>query len=135
MRPPNRAKRRADPVYRRAAFNLRLRADGQLFELPPGKTTIGSSPRCNVRIEQPGVQPLHCLIVDGPEGLRVRSWVANTTLNGAPFEESALAVGDCLSLGPVELEVIDPQAAMPQPKAVEAPVVESKDAEASSRGT
>ena len=49
---------------------LRLRADGQVLELPPGKTTIGSSPRCNVRIEQPGVQPLHCLIVEGPEGLR-----------------------------------------------------------------
>jgi uncharacterized coiled-coil DUF342 family protein len=108
---------------------LRLRADGQLFELPPGKTTIGSSPRCNVRIEQPGVQPLHCLIVDGVDGLRVRSWVANTTLNGMPFEESALAVGDCLSLGPVELEVIDPLAVAAQPKTVEAPVVESKDAE------
>src|SRR3954454_6121903 len=99
---------------------LRLRANGQLFELPTGKTTIGSSPRCNVRIEQPGVQPLHCLIVEGPEGLRVRSWVANTTLNGVPFEESALAVGDCLSLGRVELEVIDPQAGRLQ-VAIEAP--------------
>jgi hypothetical protein len=113
---------------------LRLRANGQLFELPPGKTTIGSSPRCNVRIEQPGVQPLHCLIVDGPEGLRVRSWVANTELNGAPFDESALAVGDCLSLGPVELEVFDPLAAVSQPKVVEAPVVESKDAELARSG-
>ena len=110
-------------------IQLRLRADGQVLELLPGKTTIGSSPRCNVRIEQPGVQPLHCLIVDGPEGLRVRSWVANTTLNGVPFEESALAVGDCLSLGSVEFEVVDPRAEMSQPKAVEAPAAESKDAE------
>ena len=107
------------PSVSTGRVQLRLRADGQVLELPPGKTTIGSSPRCNVRIEQPGVQPLHCLIVEGPEGLRVRSWVANTTLNGVPFEESALAVGDCLSLGPVELEVIDPRAGMPQPTAVE----------------
>ncbi len=91
---------------------LRLRTDGQLLDLPAGKTTIGSSPRCNVRIQQPGVQPLHCLIVDGPEGLRVRSWAGNTKLNGVPFEESALGLGDCLSLGPVELDVVDPEAAV-----------------------
>ncbi len=108
---------------------LRLRADGQLFEVPPGKTMIGSSPRCNLRIQQPGVQPLHCLIVDGPEGLRVRSWVANTNLNGSPFEESALSVGDCLSLGPVEVEIIDPRVGLSQAAAVEVPVVESKEAE------
>jgi hypothetical protein len=42
-----------------------------------------------VRIEHPGVQPLHCLIVEGPEGLRIRSWVANTTLNGVPFSIEA----------------------------------------------
>jgi len=42
---------------------LRMRPDGQLFDLPHGKTTIGSSPRCNVRIEHIGVQPLHCLVV------------------------------------------------------------------------
>ena len=110
-------------------IQLRLRTDGQVFDLPPGKATIGSSPRCNVRIERPGIQPLHCLIVDGPEGLRVRSWVANTALNGVPFEESPLAVGDCLSLGPIELDVIDTLATTSQPATVESPVAESKDAE------
>src|SRR4051812_48301388 len=91
-------------------IQLRLRANGELRELPLGKATIGSSPRCNVRIEQPGVQPLHCLVVAAGECLRVRSWSANTTLNGVPFEESPLVVGDCLSLGTVELDVIDPSA-------------------------
>ena len=63
-------RRRANrPTYPTGRVQLRLRADGQVLELPPGKTTIGSSPRCNVRIEQPGVQPLHCLIVEGAEGL------------------------------------------------------------------
>src|SRR5262249_43524562 len=69
--------------------------------------TIGSSPRCNVRIEQPGVQPLHCLISESADGLRIRSWAASTTLNGKAFEESKLAVGDCLTLGTVELQVVD----------------------------
>lgn len=110
-------------------LQLRLRADGQVLNLLSGKTTIGSSPRCNIRIEQPGVQPLHCLIVDGPAGLRVRSWAGNTKLNGAAFEESALDLGDCLSLGPVELEIIDPQAGRSLPEAVEAPIGDTRKTE------
>src|SRR4051794_8479312 len=106
-------------------IHLRLRADGQLVELPPGKTTIGSSPRCNVRIQQPGVQPVHCLIVHAPEGLTVRSWARDTRLNGVSFVESSLGLGDCLSVGPVDLEVIDPQAAAPAAPAKEAPAEEA----------
>jgi hypothetical protein len=110
-------------------IQLRLRTDGRLLELLPGRTTIGSSPRCNIRIERPGVQPLHCLIVEGPEGLRIRSWAANATLNSVPFEESALGVGDWLSLGTVEIDVIDPAAATTQPLVLEAPATESNDTE------
>ncbi len=91
--------------------HLRLRADGQLLELPLGKTTIGSSPRCNLRIQQPGVQPLHCLIVHGPEGLSVRRWAADTQLNGATFDDASLAAGDRLVLGGVELELVKSQSA------------------------
>lgn len=91
-------------------IQLRLRGDGQLFDIEPGKTTIGSSPRCNLRIQRPGVQPVHCLIVDGPEGLTVRRWAGTTKLNGKPFEESVLVLGDCLSVGPVDLEIIGPPA-------------------------
>jgi chromosome segregation ATPase len=107
------------------AIQLRFSSSGQLVELPPGKATIGSSPRCNVRIEQPGVQPLHCLISDSAGGLRIRSWAANTTLNGRTFEETTLAVGDCLGLGTVELQVVD--SVMPQvetaPTSVPTPAV------------
>lgn len=112
-----------------SSVQLRLRTDGRVLELLPGRTTIGSSPRCNIRIERPGVQPLHCLIVEGPEGLRVRSWVSDTTLNGARFEESALVAGDCLSLGAVELEIVDPRVAMSQPRAVEVPAAKLTGAE------
>src|SRR4051794_35128092 len=88
-------------------LQLRLRSDGQVLDLVNGKTTIGSSPRCNIRLEQPGVQPLHCLIVDGPDGLRARSWAGNTKLNGVAFGDSPLSLGDCLSVGTVELEIVD----------------------------
>ena len=99
----------------RASLNrvqLRLRADGQLLELPMGKTTIGSSPRCNLRLQQPGVQPLHCLIVHGPEGLSVRRWAKDTQLNGRAFDDAPLAEGDCLALGGVELELVPSQSAV-----------------------
>lgn len=96
----------SDPVQ------LRLQADGQLLELPLGKTTIGSSPRCNLRIPQPGVQPLHCLIVRGPEGLSVRRWAADSQLNGLPFDDAPLSAGDRLVLGGVELELVISQPAV-----------------------
>jgi hypothetical protein len=114
----------SNPADGASRVQLRLRADGQLVELPPGKTTIGSSPRCNVRIQQPGVQPVHCLIVHGPEGLTVRSWARDTRLNGVSFVESSLGLGDCLSVGPVELEVIDRQAPVTTEPAKQQPAEE-----------
>jgi hypothetical protein len=102
--------RASNQAHATERIHLRLCSDGRVVEILPGKTIIGSSPRCNVRIQQPGVQPVHCLIVDGPEGLTVRSWARDTRLNGVSFVESPLGSGDCLSIGPVELEVINPQA-------------------------
>src|SRR5690349_15643067 len=87
-------------------FHLRFRVGGELVELPVGKTTIGSSPRCGLRIDRPGVQPVHCLIVHGPEGLSVRRWATDTQLNGAPFNDARLNAGDCLAVGGVELELV-----------------------------
>src|SRR5262245_12209299 len=94
-----------------ARIRLRLRADGRLLDLLSGKTTIGSSPRCNVRIQELGVQPLHCLVVQSDDGLRVRSWASDSKLNGESFVEAGLAVGDCLTLGSVDIEVVDPAVA------------------------
>src|SRR4051812_31645760 len=88
---------------------LRVRSDGQLLELPLGKTTVGSSPRCNLRLQQPGIQPVHCLIVRGEKGLLVRRWAADTRLNGLAFDEAPLKSGDCLELGSVELELVQEQ--------------------------
>src|SRR5690349_19190406 len=87
-------------------IQLRMRSDGQLFDLAEAKTTIGSSQRCNVRLEQAGVQPLHCLIVHSADGLRIRSWATTAKLNGESFLEAPLAAGDCFTVGPVEFEVV-----------------------------
>ena len=79
---------------------------GNLLELPVGKTMVGSSPRCNLRLQQPGIQPVHCLIVRGDDGLTVRRWATDTQLNGLAFDEAPLKSGDCLVLGGVELELV-----------------------------
>ena len=90
----------------RIRLRIRGQAAEQLVALPCGKTTVGSSPRCNIRIQQPGVHPLHCLIVHEADGLTVRRWAADTLLNGESFDDARLAAGDHLSLGPVDLEIV-----------------------------
>ena len=93
-------------------YELRLHGgteDERLIPIPPGKHSIGSGPRCSLRLQYEGVQPLECLIVRDDVGLRVRRWSEDTRLNGVPFDEASLTAGDILSLGPVELEVVVPQ--------------------------
>ena len=87
---------------------LRLRGDGDRERVVPllaGKSTIGSSPRCTVRIVQPGVAPVHCLLVSGDGRMSVRRWASDACLNGAPFDDAVLEVGDRLTIGPAELQV------------------------------
>jgi FHA domain len=107
-RQPKTSATEVDAVQR---FRLRIRNDGtneQLVDLTHGKTTIGSSPRCLVRIQQPGVHPLHCLILQEGDSLSVRRWAAGTRLNGNPFDEAPLAPGDRLSVGVAELVIEGP---------------------------
>ncbi len=80
--------------------------DERPISIPPGKHSIGSGPRCSLRLEAVGVQPMECLIVNDANGLRVRRWSENARVNGQSFDETSLAPGDVLMLGPVELEVI-----------------------------
>ena len=103
-------------------LRLRLRAEGRVVDLPQGKTTIGSSARCDLRLQQPGVQPLHCLIMHEAEGLSVRRWGGDTLLNGEPFDESALAPGDCLRIASIEIEVVAATSAPPSMNPTIAPL-------------
>ena len=95
------------PVDGTTAVRLRIRGQGteQLVDLPLGKTTVGSSPRCNVRIQQSAVHPLQFLLTREPSGMTVRSWAAGTLLNGEPFVETSLDIGDTISVGPIRWEI------------------------------
>lgn len=82
--------------------------DDCIVRLTDGKVTIGSGQSCTVRLTDPGVRPLHCLITPGADGPMVRRWSDGTLLNGEPFSEAPLTLGDQLSIGPVEFFLEQP---------------------------
>ncbi|MCA9241244.1 MAG: FHA domain-containing protein [Planctomycetales bacterium] len=95
------------PTLTRSQAGLELisPAFAQSFVLPAGTTTIGAGPKCDLRLDSPGVRPLHCVVVSDDSGVTVRRWAAGAKLNGKAFTESPLQQGDCLSIGAIELRV------------------------------
>ncbi|MCG8450106.1 MAG: hypothetical protein MI725_11080 [Pirellulales bacterium] len=77
--------------------------------LSQGKHTVGSSQRCQIHLSSQQIRPLHCLIVHGANETVVTRWAAGALLNGQEFTTAPLSAGDCLSLGDVELHVVDPE--------------------------
>ena len=89
---------------------LRVRGstrDGQVVRLQSPKCTIGSGANCTLRLRADNVGPVHCLILRGPSRTVVRRWSPDTRLNGRNFTESVLQAGDCLSIGAIDLEVVE----------------------------
>ncbi len=89
---------------------LRIRGtahDGRLIKITAATCTIGSDSDCTLRLRSPGVDPLHCVLSQESGRTIARSRSVNTELNGQPFEESNLRLGDQLTIGPIELEVVD----------------------------
>lgn len=80
--------------------------DGQRVRIASGKCTIGSGPRCTLRLRARGVRPLHCLIVSGNRATMIRRWAPDTLLNGRTFTDAELVPGDRLSVGPIEFSVV-----------------------------
>jgi hypothetical protein len=81
---------------------------GQIVRLKSNKCTIGSESNCTLRLRCRGVEPVHCLILRGSAGTVVRRWSRDTRLNGQTFSDAPLRGGDRLSIGPIDLEIIDP---------------------------
>ncbi len=91
-------------------LTLRVRSPehyGRILRIRSPKCVIGSHPSCTLRLRSIGVRPFHCLILRGMEGIFVRRWSPDTCLNGAAFTDARLKPGDCLTIGPIELEVLD----------------------------
>jgi hypothetical protein len=58
--------------------------------LNQSKITLGSSPDCLIQCAEPGIQPIHCLIVPGSRQLFVRALGPNVSQDGIPASELLL---------------------------------------------
>jgi hypothetical protein len=80
--------------------------DSQEILLSSPKCTIGSAEGSTLRLRAVGIRPLECLIIRGKNGTMLRSHARGARLNGRQVEAALLRVGDRLSVGPIELEVV-----------------------------
>lgn len=76
-------------------------------ELSAAPQTIGGGPRCSLRLDGAGLRPLHCVVTYTEQGPTVRRWAVETLLNGSPFSEAPLNSGDLLSVGSIDLRVVE----------------------------
>lgn len=104
---------------------LRLGRAGRLertIDLSDGKWSIGSSPRCQVRLPAGESQPLQCLLSLSDGSAEVTRWAAGVLLNGREFARQTLEAGDRLTIGDWELEWQPPSSARgPRPELVSPP--------------
>ncbi len=84
--------------------------DGEIVRFSAMKSTVGSDAACTYRICDDQIQPVECLILRGNGGSIVRRWGDGIRLNGQQFSDARLEPGDRLTIGSVELEVIEDHA-------------------------
>ena len=69
------------------------------------KCSIGSAAGCTIELCEPGVQPVHCVILRGAGKTVVRRWAPNAWLNGQHFVDAELNSGDELRIAGVTIQV------------------------------
>ena len=64
-------------------------------------TFIGRHPRCDIRLNVDGIDPMHCVLAVGPGGITVRDLGSSggTFVNGVRIEQNILQNGDTLKIG------------------------------------
>lgn len=78
-----------------------------IVEIASRRCAVGSALSCDVRINEPGVAPVECLIFHGSKNNVVRWLDASQEFTGGElFEDEILRAGDPLQIGPVELELL-----------------------------
>ena len=83
------------------------RQSGSVRTLGVPLTFLGRAARCEIRLNVKGVDPLHCLLVQGPEGLIVRDLdsASGTFVNGQRIAHALLHDGDLLNVGPFQFRL------------------------------
>jgi pSer/pThr/pTyr-binding forkhead associated (FHA) protein len=70
-------------------------------------TFLGRGPGCDIRLNVDRVDPLHCLLVCGPDGVQVRDLdsTEGTYVNGTRTDQALLGDGDILKIGPFQFRL------------------------------
>ena len=97
----------AGPPSRLSLQITRPGTSPRTIPLPVGKCTVGSSQRCHIRLPGEPIQPLHCLIVRSPAETQITRWAPGALLNGREFTSETIQPGDCVTLGDVQLQLVD----------------------------
>jgi len=80
--------------------------NGQIVRIGTDHCTIGSGPEATLRLICRDIASLHCDVQLEDGRAVVRRLDGAAYLNGAEFESAELSVGDILSLGPIDFEVM-----------------------------
>ncbi len=102
---PHRASRLPECGFEISFRMFGSRREGQLLRIVGEKFSVGSAPGCSLSLRSEQVAPLHLIGVHGPEGTLVRAFSPDTRLDGRTISDAWVAVGDRLSIGPIDLEV------------------------------
>ena len=71
-----------------------------IVELASRRCLVGSAPSCDVRVDEPGVAPITCLIFHGSKNNVVRWLDASREFAGGElFQDEVLCAGDPLQIG------------------------------------
>jgi len=79
-------------------------ANSEVMILEQTKTRIGSAENCQLRLTDPGISPVECVILQGLANCVIR-WFCDD-INGELFHDGILQPGDQLQIGPVEIEIL-----------------------------
>lgn len=90
--------------------------DGQLIRIRQSKFTVGSSLGCTLSLRSPHVHPLHALLLRGKRGLLFRAMASDTRVNGVAVSEVWLSEGDQISLGAIDLELLETGSTFDEPE-------------------
>ncbi len=81
--------------------------EGQLLRIRQKKFTVGSSLGCTLALRSPHVHPLHGMFLRSERGLLFRAMASDTRVNGEAISDCWLSPGDRLSMGSIDLEVLE----------------------------
>ncbi len=83
----------------------RLGSGLDAIEMTDGTYRIGSGTDADIRVDVPGVAPLHCRIICERERITLQAEDTRTWLNDGPIRKASVRSGDRLSIGPANFVI------------------------------